>query len=62
MELKPCPFCGKPAKQVRTEHKSVKGDKIATWFVICTKCECGTFQFLSPEKAAKIWNRRANDV
>lgn len=58
MELKPCPFCGKPAKQVRVEHKAVDGSMLPAFFVICTKCECKTLHFLKPEKAAGIWNRR----
>lgn len=61
MRLKPCPFCGRPAKLLQTERQTVRGTTIAGWFVICgnARCSCRTLEFLTPERAVKTWNRRA---
>ena len=61
IKLKPCPFCGGEAV--------LKRDRIGLYCVKCTNCKCmTTFQFdfgegeeASKKKAAKIWNRRAEN-
>lgn len=50
--LKPCPFCGGKAELTESFYQT------PVWRVVCHKCEIATFLFLSPESAAKRWNRR----
>lgn len=52
MKLKSCPFCGGEAEVMEGLRK------IPTYFVICSKCEIRTLEYLTPENAAKRWNRR----
>ena len=50
-ELKPCPFCGAPA-----QFRELSG----RWAVECTRKCIATRIVVDKEKAAEIWNRRAN--
>jgi hypothetical protein len=66
MELKPCPFCGKTPKIVRTDVEpqgdSWYGRRMETY----VSCECGAtlfdegfhMGFWSNEEAEKRWNTR----
>ena len=51
IELKPCPFCGSPAKH--NEDKKNEG----YWYVDCTECDCNMLEegWIS---ADELWNRR----
>jgi len=51
--LKPCPFCGGPAK---SESAEVCGENVA--FVECPACKIGTPIVDAVEPAAEAWNRR----
>ena len=51
--LKPCPFCGEPARL----HYAVDG----RWRVHCTRCPAYmTRLFLTAEEAAEAWNARVD--
>ena len=56
-QLKNCPFCGKAAKFVKDDLTEEK----VGWFAICSnvRCEIRTLTCWTPEKAARLWNRRA---
>lgn len=64
VELKPCPFCGGPAKMHQdyiygTEKRDPKG-----WFVRCDPCDLihdDAWAQPFAEAAAKGWNTRAPD-
>lgn len=59
-ELKACPFCGHEAELRENERITVLGELMRTFFVICGNVCCGirTLECLSPDSAARIWNRR----
>ena len=51
-ELKPCPFCGGKAELIIAPDNG--------WGVVCRgECESQTCSWVSPKKAAAVWNRRA---
>jgi hypothetical protein len=63
-DLRPCPFCGSPAKMERDDHWN------PTYYVTCTGDEACPGQAwatngmvddedLTPERVAKRWNHRA---
>ena len=59
-ELKPCPFCGKPA-EIYYEYDEVL---LCTYaHVGCVNRACaimpGTAAFVDEDVAVKVWNRRA---
>lgn len=61
-ELKPCPFCGKPAKVVSAVHKDLN---VTMYFVGCDDgvlCPCYVFKmcpgYTSPALGMSIWNHR----
>lgn len=60
IKLKDCPCCGEKAAMRESWETSRLGGTMQTWFVICTNAECEirTMKYLSPEKAARVWNRR----
>lgn len=60
IELDTCPCCGSAAEMRKSYETSSAVGAIKTWFVICTnvECEIRTIRYLSPEKAASVWNRR----
>lgn len=58
-ELKPCPFCGKPAEMQITDHTPKGYDYTPR----CTnKSCCGrlTKKYSTRETAVVMWNRRVN--
>lgn len=59
-DLKACPFCGHEAELRENERIMVGGDPIRTCYVICGNLRCGirTLEYVRPESAARIWNRR----
>lgn len=60
-ELKPCPFCGKPATMHTIEpHKHISvplPDYGGGTFIECTGCTCAMSAETEAE-AVKSWNRR----
>lgn len=60
-ELKPCPFCGKPATMYTIEphkHMSIPlPDYGGGTFIECTGCTCAMSAETEAE-AVKSWNRR----
>lgn len=67
IELKACPFCGSDHTEIRFVE-SEDGSK--RYAVMCRDCRVGIFvphlddaeewkSFLTPEAAAKAWNRRS---
>lgn len=58
--LKACPFCGHEAELRENERIMVGGDPMRTFYVICGNPRCGirTLECVSPNSAARIWNRR----
>lgn len=55
IELKPCPFCGSPARIIERKY-------LSAYDIKCTICNSKTDQwFDTPEDAAEFWNRRAYD-
>ena len=55
-ELKPCPFCG--SKQVEYE----KAEDFGGTYVECYNCGVTSPVVANKEKAAAVWNRRADGV
>lgn len=57
VELKPCPFCG--AEPV------LSPDYFGRYDVRCLNADCkimpATSVYLTPEDAAEVWNRRAEE-
>lgn len=55
--MKPCPFCGKPAKLGGSDD--VNGSPY--WYVYCSNLECGGNMFggVNKEEVIEKWNRRA---
>jgi hypothetical protein len=60
IELKDCPCCGEKAAMRESWEPLTVSGALQTWYVICTnqECELRTMKYLSPEKAARVWNRR----
>ena len=61
IELDKCPHCGEAAELRRSRQFSPEDlGELNTWYVICTnlECEVRTLQYMTPEKAARVWNRR----
>ena len=52
IKLKRCPHCGGEAKMIGSYPNC---------FVECQRCRSSSDMAISPEKAAKAWNRRARD-
>lgn len=59
-ELKACPCCGHQAELRENERSTVLGKPMWTYYVICgnPRCEIRTVECISPNSAARIWNRR----
>lgn len=57
--IKPCPFCGSPAKLWGGEN--INGGPY--YYVCCCNMNCGGSQFgeETKEKAIEKWNRRAHE-
>ena len=55
MELKPCPFCGRPVDRFETRMSNGRISYLEV------TCDCGKFEFyMDSEKGAdEIWNSRA---
>ena len=53
-ELKRCPFCSGEA--------SIRQDYEGFWRVQCGDCGIQTLNYIKPEYAIKVWNRRASDA
>jgi Lar family restriction alleviation protein len=55
-ELKPCPFCGYPArlftKRISTDFE---------YIVKCNKCRANVKYYKGKSAAVNAWNRRVND-
>jgi len=68
VELKPCPFCGKPAEVVadlvdlkRTENEGMLHEKeVRVWWVECNADKCWTSgpHRRSKRAAIRAWNNR----
>lgn len=58
MNIKPCPFCGKPALLRGSENV---GDHGPFYYVECAniKCMANCAGKDTPEEAIAVWNRRA---
>lgn len=57
--LKSCPFCGKEAKASSNEVSGMGyTDGYDTYCVTCTKCGCGTGDYIDLSIAIEKWNRR----
>ena len=49
--MKDCPFCGR--------HDPVLFESDLAWWYECVRCVArGPRTFISPERAAELWNRR----
>lgn len=59
-ELKACPFCGHEAELWKSDRATVDEDPMRTWYVNCgnPRCWIRTPECVSPDSAARIWNRR----
>ena len=59
MRIKPCPFCGKPARLRGSEE--VGTDRRPFYYVECDNINCmaNCAGQETPEKAIEVWNRRA---
>ena len=55
-DVKPCPFCGGPARLEMFIHK-VKGE---VWYVQCGECKASTWYYATMDDAMKEWNKRAS--
>ena len=60
LNLKACPCCGHQAELRENERSTVLGKPMRTWYVNCGNPRCGirTLECVSPNSAARIWNRR----
>ncbi|GGA47234.1 Lar family restriction alleviation protein [Pelagibacterium lentulum] len=59
-DLKPCPFCGGTA---RIYHNTSPPGNSCEWHlasIVCSGCEIGVYQEVTPEEAISAWNRRVN--
>jgi hypothetical protein len=69
MELKPCPFCGKTPKIVRTDVEPQQDSWYSGRMERFVSCECGVTLFdkhfhegfYNNEEAVKAWNTRVMD-
>ena len=61
IKLKPCPFCGGKAELM----KNAFWPSTDWWYAACSNLDCGilvqTADRLTPQEAAKLWNRRAGE-
>lgn len=66
-KLKSCPFCGRmPTLQSDNRYPRPKCERVTAYEVICSNYDCIIYNadnkyYLTPSKAVKAWNRRAND-
>ena len=58
-ELKPCPFCGGNAKNVKLRNIAVKIKE--AYYVECAVCRVRTMVELDIDTAIEAWNRRAEN-
>lgn len=70
MELRPCPFCGSPAR-LRDASFGKGKKRVSWWDITCTNATmlpsgtwaCGVYtNGKSPEEAAEKWNRRGDEA
>lgn len=61
LNLKPCPFCGGPARMFSVEQPN----RSITYEVDCENKDCEvsacTLLYDTKEEAAAVWNRRYNE-
>lgn len=63
MKIKSCPFCGGKAELITRQGKTYDGRVYDCYRVTCKNvdCEVTTFDFSTPKKAVRVWNRRVNN-
>lgn len=63
MKIKSCPFCGGEAELITRQGKTYDGRVYDCYRVTCKNvdCEVTTFDFSTPKKAVRVWNRRFSD-
>lgn len=61
-KLLKCPFCGAKYSDDPKSKGTVKLIKGVTYYwVVCLNCGIRTGEYLAPEKAVKVWNRRIDN-
>ena len=60
MDLKPCPFCGGPAKRVDVEATNFSVANAGGSYITCQVCwACSSIMFGEKIGLEEAWNRRA---